>query len=144
MSSRRSSRATRTSTSTRTTGSILRTPDPATSPEERSEARPSEEVLEPFGEQVGASDVPPDVGATDRQAPEGIVDRADERPAADVGRLELQLVREPAHDRIDGAQVESFGQQRPKEVTRVERSFARERLGIDHEPGFAVGGEHVP
>ena len=110
---------------------------------ERSEAR-CEEDLEPFGEQVGASDVPPDVGAADRQAPQGVVDRADERPAADVGRLKLQLAREPAHDRIDGVEVESFGQQCPQEVTRVERSLAHERLGIDHQPGFALGGEHVP
>jgi hypothetical protein len=58
-----------------------------------------------------------------------------------VSRLQLQLLREPAHDRIDGAEVESFGQQSPQEVPRVERSFAHERLGIDHEPGFALGGE---
>jgi hypothetical protein len=29
-------------------------------------------------------------------------------------------------------------------VTRVERSLAHERLGIDHEPGLALGRQHAP
>jgi len=91
-----------------------------------------------------APNVPGDVRAADRQLPERVVDRADGRPSADVGRLELQLRREPAHDRVDRCEVEPFGQQRPDEVTRVERPLAHERLGIDHEPGFPLGGEHVP
>jgi hypothetical protein len=93
---------------------------------------------------VGASNVPLDVGTTGRQAPERVVDRADERPGADVGRLEFELRSEPVHDRVDRTDVEPFREQRPNQMGCIERSLAHERLGIDHEPGFALGGEHVP
>jgi hypothetical protein len=61
-----------------------------------------------------------------------------------VGRLELELSSEPVHDRVDRTDVEPFREQRPNQMACVERSLARERLGIDHEPGLALGGEHVP
>ena len=70
--------------------------------------------------------------------PADVVDRAQQRPAAQASGIDGQAPRDPL-DRVGRRRVEVSQQQEGA----VEGRIADNRLGIDQQPGLAAGGEHV-